>query len=332
MKFFTLFSLPFIYIITFLAAPPKTQQLDTVIGVHELTDLQGVVFARGLVDWRNRPIDSLKMDIYYPTGATSDKKYPVIMFCHAGGFSGGNRFNVSAICDAYAEQGFIAVGFDYRVGYRKGKGDSACNTDSTSLNEAIYRSMQDANAGFRFLVANANQLNVDTSWLFIAGSSAGAALSLVDAYVNDSTAAIYYPYCQPLLGGLQTSGNNLTNKYKLKGIVSMWGALSYADKLISANYTSLPTILFKGTEEGGIPDSIGHYKGCETLPILFSAPAIYAKLLTQNTAAVFHQLPFGNHPAYDYDFCVQQSSCFLRSIMEGRAYTGQFEYFDPSCQ
>jgi hypothetical protein len=112
----------------------------------------------------------------------------------------------------------------------------------------------------------------------------------------------------------------------------MWGALAYADVLIDKDYTAVPTILFKGTEEGGIPDSIGPYKGCVTMPIVFSAPAIYAKLISENTPAVYHALPLANHPAYDIEFCVEQSTCFLRAIMEGRPYSGIYEYFDPSCQ
>ncbi|CAN5738144.1 hypothetical protein BH10BAC2_BH10BAC2_35100 [soil metagenome] len=298
----------------------------------ELTDLQGIVFARNLLDWKGRPIDSLQMDIYYPTGATSDKKYPVILFCHAGGFSGGNRFNVAAICDRFADDGFIAVAFDYRVGYRKGRDGHSCDSDSTSLNKAVYRSVQDANSCFRYLVSNANALNIDTSWLFIGGSSAGGVLSQTDAYMTDSTAQIYYPYCVSELGGIQSSGNNYTNKYSVKGVISMWGALSYANTLIDTNYRTYPTILFKGEEDGGIPDSVGSYKGCVNLPILYAGVALYTKLLSQNTPVVFHQLPLGNHPAYDDVFCVQNSVCFLKALMEGRPYSGSYNFFEPSCR
>lgn len=333
MKFATLFSFPFICLLSIMVWPPDTKSSPTnAAPARELTDIPGIVFARNLLDWRNRPIDSAQMDLYYPTGATANRKYPLILFCHAGGFSGGNRFNVMAICDRFADQGFAVAGIDYRVGYKKGKGDAACETDSVSLNEAIYRASQDANAAFRYLVANAEKLNIDTNWIFIAGSSAGGSLALVDTYLNDSTAQIYYPYIPPKLGGLQSSGNAYTNKYTIKGIVSMWGALSYADGLIDAKYTSVPTILFKGTEEGGIPDSVGHYRECQTLPVLYAGIAIYEKLRSENTHAVFHTLPLANHPAYDVEFCVEQSTCFLKAIMAGRPYSGQYTYFDPSCR
>ena len=41
------------------------------------------------------------------------------MFYHAGGFVGGNRFNVMTICDKFADEGFIVVAIDYRLGYKK---------------------------------------------------------------------------------------------------------------------------------------------------------------------------------------------------------------------
>ena len=326
--------LPFVMAFTAFMWPAnrvKTQKSSSV-STTELTDRPGVVFARNLLDWRGRPVDSIMMDMYYPTGATSNKKYPVIIYCHGGGFSGGNRFNVMPACDRFADNGFIAVAIDYRVGYKKGKGDLACETDSVSLNEATYRACQDVNAAFRFIVAHADELNADTSALFVGGSSAGAALALQDAFLTDETAQVFYPYCVTKLGTLQTSGNNLTNTYKIKGVVSLWGGLSYADKLIDSVKTPIPTILYKGTEEAGIPDSIGNYRGCSTMPILFSAPAIHARLENQGIPSVFHSLPGGNHPAFDIEFCVENSTCFMKAIIEGRPYSGLYQYFNSSCQ
>lgn len=331
MKFITLFSLPFICFMGLLAGngkPNVTQK--TASAAHELTDVQGVAFAGGLIDWRNNPVDSLRMDIYYPTGAMSDKKYPLLVYCHAGGFTGGNRFNVSAICDRFADSGFITVGFDYRVGYKKGDTRN-CEADTLTQNNAIYRAMQDANACMRFLVAHANEYNIDTSKVFLGGSSAGAVLALYTAYVNDSVAKRYWPESYRSLGSTQTSGNNLTNTYNLKGVVSLWGALK-DDDMIDTNYRAYPTILFRGDEDEGIPDSFGHYATCVNYPTVFGATGIYTRLRALNVPAVYHLLSLGNHSAYDDQFCVKESVCFLRAIMQGRAYSGQFVSYDESCQ
>lgn len=332
MKLLFLSTLPFVtyFLVHFFQPDPPPQ--DKPAGVVELTDKPDVVFARNLRNWRNIPIDSIMMDLFYPTGATSDKKYPVIVFCHGGGFSGGNRHNVSSMCDRYADMGYIAVAIDYRVGYDKGKGDSVCYTDTSSFNLAVYRACQDVNAAFRYLSAHADELNVDTSGFFLAGSSAGAMLTLIDAYLTDSIAKRFYPEAVRKLGSLQKSGNSYPYNYQLKGAASMWGALMYADQWINKEYTKVPVILFKGDEEQAMPDSIGSYAGCTNLGTLYTAPAVYTILRNQGIPSVFHFLPLGNHPAFDIDFVTEQSNCFFQAILSKKPYSGRYEYFDPSCQ
>jgi acetyl esterase/lipase len=330
MKFITLLTLPFLSFATLINGSNKPAAEKSVTAIHELTDVKSVKFASNLTDWRGDHVDSLVMDLYYPTGATSDKKYPVLLFCHAGGFTGGNRTNVSAICDRFADSGFIAIGFDYRVGYRKGDTRN-CETDTLTQNNAIYRAVQDAKAALRFIMAHASDYNIDTSKIFIGGSSAGAVLALTASYVDDSIAQLYWPESYQLLGSVETSGNTLTNKYNLKGIISMWGALK-DDKMIDTNYRAYPTILFRGDEDEGIPDSFGHYATCVNFPTVFGATGIYDRLRSLNVPAVYHLLSLGNHSAYDDQFCVEQSVCFLRAVMAGRAYSGEFHSYTPSCQ
>lgn len=330
MKIIAFLSIPFLCVAAFLLKPTPEFEKSSASTAAELTDKKDITFARTLRDYKNHRVDSLTMDIYYPTGATSDKKYPLLMFYHAGGFMAGNRFNVMTICDRFADEGFIAVAIDYRTGYDKGKGHN-CLSDSVTFNNATYRAAQDANSAIRFLVANAAQYNIDTSWIFVAGSSAGASLSLYQAYVNDSIARIYYPIPYNSLGGVQSTGNTLTNTFTIKGICSMWGALGHAPEIISTKYRAIPTILFKGEEDGGIPDSAGHYDDCLNMPYVYAGIAIYDELRAVNKPAVFHYLPLAGHPAFDNGFCVQNASCFFHSLMQGNSYSGQFTNFNISC-
>lgn len=311
--------------------PEKTvQPILAVSDSLELSDVKNVVFATGLRDWKNKRVDSLVMDIYYPTGATADKKYPLLMFYHAGGFNAGNRFNVMAICDRFADQGFITAAIEYRLGYQKRDGKN-CNSDSATYNNAVYRAVQDANAATRFLVANAEQYNIDTSWIFIAGSSAGASLALAQAYWSDSTAQIYNPESYNLLGSLETSGNNYANSFSVKGVCAMWGTLGHADDLIDTTYRAIPSIVFKGEEDGGNPDSAGHFGYCKNMPYVYAGVAIYHFSQLQQTPCVFHYLPKAKHPAYDKIFCVENAACFFRKLMRGETYSGKFENFTMSC-
>src|ERR1051326_1609555 len=122
MKMILVFLLPSVFIFGSLfnsKIPFAFQQSEAS---PKLADMQSVKYASNLLDWKNKKVDSLVMDLFYPTNASSSQKYPVLVFCHAGGFASGTRFNVSAICDEFADNGFIAIAIDYRTGYNKGSG------------------------------------------------------------------------------------------------------------------------------------------------------------------------------------------------------------------
>lgn len=302
----------------------------TTQNAKELTDLKDIAFAWNLTDWEGQKVDSLAFDVYYPTGATSDKKYPVILMCHAGGFTGGDKNNVSAICDMLADDGFICVAFNYRTGYIKNN-PHQCTADTTTMWNAIYRSMQDGNACLRFIKANGPQYNMDTSWMFYGGTSAGASTILNSAYTSDSMAKIYWSREYKELGSVDSAGNLLPANYKIKGLAAMWGSL-YSDKAIDTNYRVYPTILFKGDEDSGLPDSVGYFYGCTNYkPALFAGLGIYARMVTVKRPCIYYELPGANHPAYDDEFCAANISCFFKNIMSNTPYSGRYSYYIQSC-
>jgi len=328
---FSFVLLPFVLSLTFLQGGGSAgKSITTNMHSVELTDLKDIEFAWNLTDWKGNKVDSLSLDIYYPTGATSKKKYPVVVFCHAGGFTGGNKSNVSSLCDELADYGFITVAFDYRTGYIKNN-PHACTTDTTTLFNAVYRAMQDGNACLRFIKANGKKYNIDTDWIFYGGSSAGASLALNSAYCNDSIAKIYFSREYNLLGSVEKSGNSLPRNYSIKGVAAMWGSL-FSDKVIDKKFRSYPTILFKGDEDSGLPDSVGYFFGCPNYaPPLYAGAGIYAALKKQKTPVVYYELPGANHPAYDDDFCMQNIACFFKNIMSGTPYSGRYTYYTPTC-
>jgi len=331
MKLTAFFLTPLLFVFYSLNYSSQNYNPPQTTASRELTDVEGVAYAKNLVDWKGRPVDSLQLNIFYPTGASSKKKYPVVVLCHGGGFTGGNRFNVSALCDRLADEGYITVGFDYRTGYNNGDLQN-CTADTLSMKNAIYRAIQDANACIRFLVANADKYNVDTSEIFLGGSSAGATLALNASYLDDSTANIYFKDEYNLLGGPQSSGGNLTAKFTLKGVVDMWGSI-ISNQLINTKYRAYPTIIFKGEEDGGTPDSAGHMFDCANYPVVYAGIAIYDKLQLQNISSVYHFLQNANHPAYDEQFCAQETACFLTSIVKkGKAKSGQYTGYESGCK
>jgi len=309
---------------------PRSVVKHQKISVKELTDLKDIGFAWNLLDWKGVKVDSLTLDIYYPNGATSDKKYPVVLMCHAGGFMGGDKANVSSLCDILADYGYICVAYNYRTGYIQNN-PHACTSDTTTLWNAVYRAMQDAAACFRFIKKNGAGYNMDTSMIFSSGSSAGAVVALNTAYCSDSVAKIYFPRERAVLGSIDSSGNTYPHNYKLKGIGAMWGAL-FSDKVIDTNFRSYPTIIFKGDEDAGLPDSVGYFYGCTNYaPPIYAGKGIYARMLLEKTPSVYYELPGANHPAYDDEFCMANIACFFRNVINKTPYSGKYNYYTPSC-
>ncbi len=299
---------------------------------HELLDTHDIVYARNLKDWLNKPVDSLMFDIYYPTGAMSNKKYPVYFSIHAGSFVAGSKQGVTEFSDEIADYGYIVISPDYRLGYDNNGGVAVCTggDDSTGVQQAIYRAQQDINACVRYVTNHASELNVDTSKIFLGGASAGGILALYAGYVNDSLAAIHYPWAASY-GSLQASGNKEPFNFTIKGICAMWGALPSWDSLINKK-SAIPTILFKGGFDKNVPDSVGHYLNCESNTELRSGMGVYGVMQALGKPCVYHFQPNAPHTAYDNEFCQENTACFFNAIIGKAPYSGYYEYYDGSCR
>lgn len=131
----------------------------------------------------------LKMDIYYPLDQTK-KNYPVVYFCHGGGWISGfrNQPNNISWCKYLASRGFVASSIDYRYGYKN------------SINDLLA----DYSDGIDFIRSNANDLRIDDDKIVLMGLSAGAHLALLyasyytfieddDAISGIQSAVAYYP-------------------------------------------------------------------------------------------------------------------------------------------
>lgn len=301
--------------------------------VYELTDRKNIVFARNLKDWQNQPVDSLLFDVYYPTSAMSNKKYPVYVSLHGGSFVTATKQSVTEFSDEIADYGFIVIAPDYRVGYDNNGGEAACpvGDDSTGLQGAIYRAEQDANACVRYITNHAAEFNIDTSWIFLGGASAGGTLALNMAYVTDSQAAIHYPNLVSTWGKLQTTGNNEPFNYTIKGICPMWGAAPAWDSLINKK-SAISTILFKGGKDTNVPDSVGYYLNCPYNTKVRSGSGIYNVMRALGKPCVYHYQTYAGHSAYDNDFCVKNIACFFNALISGAAYSGYYELYKSSCR
>jgi len=140
-------------------------------------------------------IDSLKLDVYTPTGDNSSGR-ALILFSHAGSFlpptftqpltkaingTKGDSCLVE-LCTRFAKRGFVAASFEYRLGWNPASPNQETRT-STIIN-AVYRGMHDAKACIRYFTANAAQYKIDPNKIILAGTNSGAYVALLAGNLN----------------------------------------------------------------------------------------------------------------------------------------------------
>ena len=103
------------------------------------------------------------MDICAPISYMTDenRKYPVIVSVHGGGWFYGDKELYSHYCCLLAERGYVVVNFNYRL--------SPQNKYPAAIEDVAYL--------IRYIHENAHTLGIDMDNLYMVGDSAGAQLT-----------------------------------------------------------------------------------------------------------------------------------------------------------
>lgn len=182
-----------------------------------------------------------KMDIWGPVGDNCYRR-PAIIWVHGGGFAQMDKSapDVVAMCDSFSRKGFICATIDYRDDYWGTMGpvnENSMNPTPYDVHEftrADYRAMQDAKCAVRYLKANAAQYGIDTNYIFMGGTSAGAWTSLMVAYLDkvsekpascNQQSSVAGMYQRPDLGSIDGNGGWSNVSSRVAGIISCWGAM-----------------------------------------------------------------------------------------------------------
>lgn len=106
----------------------------------------------------------LKLDLYFPNNKNLGK-YPLVYFCHGGGWISGfrNQPNNVSWCKFLASKGFIVSSIDYRYGFSHNMDDI----------------LSDYSNGLEFLKENSDKFKIDKDNIVLMGLSAGGHLSLL---------------------------------------------------------------------------------------------------------------------------------------------------------
>lgn len=164
------------------------------------------------------PLD-LHLDVFMPQNDTL-KKHPLAMMIYGGAYYFGSKDDVKItnLCRYLASLGYVTVSIDHRLGFFPGK---------VGIGRAAYRAVQDAHAAMRFLVSHQEDYAIDTSMIFVGGSSSGAVTALNLAFMPNEGR----PKCSRKglfrsdLGDIETCGNAIQTNFRIRGVVDMWGAM-----------------------------------------------------------------------------------------------------------
>ncbi|MGC9355578.1 MAG: alpha/beta hydrolase [Mariniphaga sp.] len=237
----------------------------------------------------------LELDFFSPVQQNGEKK-PLVIFVHGGGFSAGNRTAGYALSEYLAERGIAAATISYTL-YMKGK-DFGCNGILSEKVKAIQIASNQLWLATHFFNKNQEKFQIDTTKIFIAGSSAGAETVLHAAFWNQETMRIY--------------PQKLSNSFRYAGLISGAGAIMDLN-LIQPN-NLIPVMMFHGDADPVVPyETAAHHYCPPNSPgwfMLFGSKSIYNYIVKLNGTVELISYKAGSHKIAGAHFFQEQQPVF----------------------
>ncbi len=247
----------------------------------------------------------LDMDIYEPSGDTLTKR-PLILLIHGGAFVVGDKRDSlqMKLASWFTRRGYVVASVNYRMGYPFVPGMYS------QLDRCMYRAVQDIRAALRYLAAHKKLYRIDPDKVFLAGNSAGGFLSLLAAFMDDherweSTGGLLFGMRKEL-GCLDCSTNRYKGKYRIAGVVNLWGGITDLD-IISAG-EKIPALLIHGTADRIVPFGYDYpFKNVDSRLTAFFSRKLYGSesiashMQKQGSDVTLIPIPGGSHEPYQDD-------------------------------
>jgi hypothetical protein len=297
---------------------------DTLFTEAQIDILSDVEYAQAM-SW-NDTLHHLKMDIYQPNQSLDPlEKRPLILMTHGGSFAVGNKSDMAYYALEMAQRGFVTASINYRLGWncdvQNENPCSTCTNQSGKLKEAVYMAVQDHRAALRYLVHEADNLGIDTAFIFVQGESAGAITSLSSAFWSQAEAEAFCSSCLDAAGLLDTSGNALTDNYTIKGVVNSCGGIPNMGQGV-LNGHDIPVIGFHAEWDCVVPYGSGPVINCPPITCgsffwVGGSNGIRGQLHQNGVCYQMNQVlaSFEHCSGSPPSAIVGKSACFLKEIM-----------------
>ena len=253
--------------------------------------------------------DTLKLDLdLFLPAKTSGKKLPLLLYVHGGGFSGGERQSGHSLCNYLAQNGYASATITYTL-YAKGKKFSCDGVVSEKI-KAFQYAVNDLWLATSFFIKNSEKYAIDTSKIFIAGSSAGAETVLHAAFWDFQTMNLYE--------------NSIPDGFKYAGLVSGAGAIMDLNLITEKNV--IPMFFFHGNSDKTVPYGTAPHHYCKTNAsgwlMLFGSYSIYNHIVNLNGSGALYTFCGGGHEYSGYLFEKEQYPVlnFLNDVSAGKKF------------
>jgi len=246
----------------------------------------------------------LELDLFLPKIKSKDK-LPLLIHVHGGGFSGGKREDGHHIAKYAAGQGYAAASITYTL-YMKGKKFS-CDGILTEKVKAFQIGANQLWQATLFFISNADKYNIDSTKIFISGSSAGAETALHAAFWDRNVMSLY--------------PQKLPESFKYAGIISGSGAIMDVNLITKQNL--IPALFFHGSCDLTVPYGTAAHHYCPTNSsgwiMLFGSYSIYNHIVGLNGSTHLYTYCGGGHEYSDELFAKGQQHIvdFMNAALKG---------------
>ena len=221
-----------------------------------------------------------------------------------------------AFSERFALKGYACASIDYRLGFFP--------FDSANAVKAVVRAVQDLRGAVRHFYEDrqtTNQYRIDTSKIFIGGSSAGAITALHMAYLDDACKISDYLSESTIssMGGLEGTSGSSGYSSDIQGVINGCGALARYSWIEADD---VPLCSFHGTNDDVVKYNRGVVDPGTPLMYLDGSRLLHERACAIGLEEYFYTFPGAGHVPYisngslmnitiDFirDFLVKQMGC-----------------------
>ncbi|WP_339308015.1 alpha/beta hydrolase [Paenibacillus sp. FSL R5-0519] len=121
--------------------------------------------------------DAQKFDLYVPADKTKNN-YGLVVYLHAGGFTGGDKADDAKMLQWLASKGYVAAGINYTL-FGENNPDANIYTQSMEIKDSMP-----------YVIEEAKKLGYNIDEMAISGGSAGGTLALLYGYRDANTSPV----------------------------------------------------------------------------------------------------------------------------------------------